>query len=429
MKVLILLLFIFGNCCFCLQAQFPVVPTPQPWTFPRVVIGEDSPVSKDVFSSSGNISLPTVDLQNQSVMQMINEDIAYFEEMEGRKRTLNHLIYRGFPSWKGETGTECFFEAYGELSAMLADSIPLSIERAVFLIENAYLGNALKYSDFQNEISERVQYCQWRLNDLKLNSDDKLAKNMVIFSLLTDTLFIHQPGGEKTITHYPLKYNLDDYDSQKDYTSHFVSSMLHTNTGQCYSMPLLYLIMAKRMGAEAYLSYAPKHMFVKIKDDRGAWYNLELTCRSVLSDYHYMNSSYIKSEAIRNGLYLAPVSERETVAAMIAQLGRYYRVKYGYDPFIIKCAELSERYAPHNIDAKIIEADYQTALTMEIARLLNARTPELLKEISPDAYQHYVRMHRLYKEIDDSGYEEMPVEIYQNWLKHVADLKEKEKKQ
>ena len=428
MKAFTLLLLVFTNCyCLCLQAQRFVVPAPpQSWTFPRIAIGEEFSVPKSV-APFPNMPLPTMSLQNQSVMRMVNEDIAYHAEIERRKLILNHLIYKGFPSWEGEPGTECFYEAYKELSAMLSDSIPLNIERAVFLIENAYLGNKMRYSDFQNEIRERVQYCQWRLNDLKINPIDDLSKNMAIFSLLTDTLSIHQPGSEKTFMHYPLKYNLDDYDSQRDYTSHFVSSMFHSNLGQCYSMPLLYLMMAERMDAEAYLSYAPKHMFIKIKDDKGAWYNLELTCRSVLSDYHYMNGSYIKSEAVRNGLYLVPVSKKETVAMLLAQLGRYYRVKYGYDPFIIKCAGQSEWYAPNSIDAKIIEADYQTVLTMEIAHLLNAYTPDVLKEISPDAYLHYVRMHQLYKEIDDCGYEEMPVELYQNWLKYVTDLKEKEK--
>mgnify|MGYP006905604720 CR=1 FL=1 len=61
---------------------------------------------------------------------------------------------------------------------------------------------------------------------------------------------------------------------------------------------------AERLGAEAYLALAPSHSLVKIKDDKGAWFNLELTTRAILSDYHYMNSSYIKSEAIRNKLYL-----------------------------------------------------------------------------------------------------------------------------
>ncbi len=232
MKAFTLLLFVCGSCSFCLRAQSVVVPTPQPWTFSRVEVGgnhsvpQNPSLPKIPVPSSHNMPLPEVNSHNQAVMQMIEEDIAYHEEMERQKLILEQLIYKGFPSWEGEPGTEDFFEAYEELSAMLADSIPLSVERAVFLVENAYLGNTMKYSDFQNKISERVQYCRWRLNDLKLSPNDGLAKNMAIFSLLTDTLSIRQPGSEKTIVHYPLKYNLDDYDGRKDYTSHFVSSML-----------------------------------------------------------------------------------------------------------------------------------------------------------------------------------------------------------
>lgn len=37
-------------------------------------------------------------------------------------------------------------------------------------------------------------------------------------------------------------------------------------------------------------------------------------------------------------------------------------------------------------------------------------------------------MQELYKKIDSSGYEDMPVEIYEKWLKHVAREKEKERK-
>ena len=46
MKELILLLFVFSNCCLRLQAQSPVVSTPQPWTFPRVAVGGDSSAPK-----------------------------------------------------------------------------------------------------------------------------------------------------------------------------------------------------------------------------------------------------------------------------------------------------------------------------------------------------------------------------------------------
>lgn len=125
---------------------------------------------------------------------------------------------------------------------------------------------------------------------------------------------------------------------------------------------------------------------------------------------------------------MTPLSKKETVASMLTLLGQYYLMKYGYDPFILKCIHTAELFAPYDIYSKIMEADYETRLTLEIARLLNIRNPEILKKVSPEAYKHYERMHELYKEIDDSGYEKMPKEIYARWLRHVDKLKKEESK-
>lgn len=125
---------------------------------------------------------------------------------------------------------------------------------------------------------------------------------------------------------------------------------------------------------------------------------------------------------------MTPLSKKETVASMLTLLGQYYLMKYGYDPFILKCIHTAELFAPCDIYSKIMEADYETRLTLEIARLLNIRNPKILKKVSPEAYKHYERMHELYKEIDDSGYEEMPKEIYARWLRHVDKLKKEESK-
>lgn len=431
-----LLTLFFAILCNChLYSQLPSIPIPVPGTIDTYGINinqQAQPHLPTPFIKRGPTN-PVYDpneltRRNQRAQQEINEAIRLMREIEERKSIAHSLSRDGFPSQASIPGTEYFRSAYQEIYSMLRDSIPLNLERAVFLIENAFLGNQLNYDNFQKSIQERVDYCKWRMQQLKLDPHDGLAQNMAIFSLLTDTLNIKQPGSEKTITHYPLKYNLNDYDSQKDFTSHFVTTLLATNVGQCHSMPLLYLILAERLGTKAYLSMAPQHSFVKIQDDNGAWYNLELTCRSVLSDYHYMNSSYIKSEAIRNKLYMTPLSKKETVASMLTLLGQYYLMKYGYDPFILDCIHTAELFAPYDIYSKIMEADYETRLTLEIARLLNIRNPEILKKVSPEAYKHYERMHELYKEIDDSGYEKMPKEIYARWLRHVDKLKKEESK-
>lgn len=81
---------------------------------------------------------------------------------------------------------------------------------------------------------------------------------------------------------------------------------------------------------------------------------------------------------------------------------------------------MSEQYI------SIRESYYQARLTLEIARLLQTRNPDALKAASPDAYKHYERMHELYRQLDDMGYEETPTELYEQWLSHIKDRKESE---
>lgn len=59
-----------------------------------------------------------------------------------------------------------------------------------------------------------------------------------------------------------------------------------------------------------------------------------------------------------------PLSKRETIALMMNQLGRYYLMKYGYDPFILECTHVAKQYAPNDIESIILEADYETRLTL-----------------------------------------------------------------
>lgn len=423
--------------CGTTFAQVPSFNPPQPSTFPRY----DTQSYSNTQPRSSVPSAPTVPSnRQQQQMEMYRQDQLEVSRRQHamqeideaynahlRIMTANNLIANGFPSRSADPGTEHFRSALSELNKMLTDTAPIDLCRAVYLVENAYLGNTQNYQEFQEEINERAQLCLWRIKQLKLNPKDNLSLNMAIYSLMCDTLDIKQPGTETTITHYPVNYNLDDYKSEIDFTSHFVSTLMKTNLGQCHSMPLLYMLIAEKLGAEAYMSYAPQHSFIKIQDDKGAWHNLELTCRYILTDQHYMNHSYIKSEAIKNNIYLNPLSQKELIASMTSQLGAYYLVKYGYDPFVIQCADTSLEHYKNCTQALQLKSTYQTRLTLEIAKLLEAPHPDILKEISPGAYQHYEKMHQIYQELDNTGYEDTPPEVYENWYNHVLAEKEKNK--
>ena len=360
--------------------------------------------------------------------KIIEEATAHIKERENAMKLARQLLDHGFPSWAREKGTACFYSAFDELCGMLHDSLPMNLGRAIFITENAFLENTMNYNAFEASLQKRIDLCNWKLNELKKKTSDDFTKNAVLYSLMTDTFTVCLPGTEKQIIHYPVQYNLDDYRSEKNFTSHFITTLLATNRGQCHSMPLLYMILAERLGTEAYLSFAPHHSLVKIRGNNGEWYNLEITCRYILSDYHYMNHSFIKTEAIRSGLYLSALDKKETLASIVALLGRYYLLKYGYDPFILKCAEEAKKYMKVPLDALILEANYETRLTMEVARLLNIPTPQAMREMCPEAYKHYEHMQEIYRKIDDTGYENIPPEVYDRWLKHIEQEKEKEKR-
>ena len=101
-----------------------------------------------------------------------------------------------------------------------------------------------------------------------------------------------------------------------------ISKLLAENSGQCHSLPLLFLILAEELDTEAYISYSPQHSFVKFKDDKGKWYDAELTQGAIVTDDFYMGSGFIKADAIRNGLFLEPRNIRQSIAHTLNILSR-----------------------------------------------------------------------------------------------------------
>jgi len=240
---------------------------------------------------------------------------------------------------------------------MLKGEKPLNLGRAVFLVENAFYENSMDYSDYQKTIKDKVRLCNQKIQEEKLDRNNNLVKNMMLFRLISDTLKFKKTGTKAYSTHLPIKYDYDDYQSEKYYDSHFVTKLMRSGVGQCHSMPLYYLILAEEMGAEAYWSFSPRHSFVKIQDEKGAWYNIELTCGAILSDAHYMNNSYIKAEAIRNRLYLEPIDKTNAVAEMLVNLARYYSAKYGLDDFYLQCVDTAMLYLSNDINALITQKE------------------------------------------------------------------------
>ncbi|MDR1199303.1 MAG: hypothetical protein LBK94_09910 [Prevotellaceae bacterium] len=426
MKNIIGIIFIF--CVANLSAQtagirIPQIPVPEV-KMPQV----PNPYNHQFNKQQPNMySHGEIKHNVQQSEAIINE----MYEMMQRREAIKILIEKGFmpQSDLDPKGTGYFYAAFDEINAMLKGEKPLSLERTVFLVENAFYGNSLNYSEYQNFISHKVQICNRKIKEEKLNGNDNLIKNMMLFRLISDTLQFKNFAIESAQIHLPVKYDYDDYNSKISYDSHFVTKLMRSGIGQCHSIPLYYLILAEAVDAEAYWSFSPRHSFIKIQDKQGAWYNLELTCSAILSDAHYMNSGYIKAEAIRNGLYLEPMDKQQVIAEMLIDLAKHYHERFGLDDFYLKCADTAAKYLSCDINAIMLKAIYQESLTLYLAELMEAKTPEIMQQKSPEAYNHYIKMQKLYRQIDDLGYEQFPDELYMTWLNYVAQQKAKAEQQ
>ena len=305
---------------------------------------------------------------------------------------------------------------------MLTGETPLSLRDATFLVENAYHENTLSYSDYVNYIRETVELCQAKIKQLGLNANDQMVKNMMLFHFMTDT-FKLKLDNEKTMIHYPMEYDKEDAGGEKDLTKMFVTKLMVTNSGQCSTLPRLYLILAEAVGTEAYLSNVNIHSFVKIKDNDGYWYNLELTSGAVLQDQHHLLHNYLKAEAIRNRIYLEPWTRKQTVGDALTELASAYIRKYGVDGFMAECYYAILQHDPSNIRGLLLRHNYHVTNTMYVIQSAGITSKEEIDDC-PAASKAYQAALECKDNLREIGYEPFPPELYQVWLDHVSKEKD-----
>lgn len=116
--------------------------------------------------------------------------------------------------------------------------------------------------------------------------------------------------------HRPFAYDLADPYGQ-NLRSKLISTYLTTRLGNCVSMPILFLILADRLGVNVALSTAPLHVFLKFTDAVGNVTNLEATSGALPArDQWYREKLPMTDQAVASGLYLQTLTRKEGVALM-----------------------------------------------------------------------------------------------------------------
>ncbi len=319
-----------------------------------------------------------------------------------------------------EVTRDVYEQAYQELVKMLDGRYPISFKRAVFLTENAYLDNQLSYEAFNKQISALSQVCRLlkTANDPYLLYDqadkENVARNAAIFRFMSDTTRM-----SNRLFLMPYRYDFEDFNGDADWSKMFVSKLLIDHSGNCHSLPFLYKILADETGAPTWLSLAPNHVYLKQHNRKDGWYNTELTSHTFPMDAWLTASGYISRQTIISGLYMDTLTARQNVVLCLVDLAKGYERRAGAaasEAFVLKCTGLALQHFPHYINAQLLEAE---TLRKQFER----------QTTTASSQQAYATMEAAYTRIFDTGYREMPAQMYAEWLKSVMTEKSKYQRQ
>ena len=316
---------------------------------------------------------------------------------------------------------ECFQKAKTEIENMLSGKIPLNYERAVFLTENAYWGNAFDDSLFSHLIdfhSKNIKNLAETnrtksANDFKsdfISTKEQKQKyydndlyNWAIFKYLTDTTLFLYDG------HFyyqkPVKYSTDDPLGTLHWGNSQVLNLLNPDlmTGNCMAMTSLFKIFSERLNTNANIGTAPGHVFIIHEDDKGTEYNVELATHSFPGAGSLMTLTYTSDKALRSGISMRTLDTKQSVNLCLVYLAKGYEDKFGVkdNDFMLQCAESALQYDSLNLNALLLKAEVLESRLVE--------TNKTIKQLQKDSL--FLQYQNLLSVLLDKGYYEMPSEM------------------
>ena len=436
LKFKIAIILIFGIYQKNFYAQnLPNVNTPQPSTFSNYQnqswINSQNNMPKvpnaiDMFW--GKDEPARIHQQNQQIINEVEQNQRRkqeaLKEIYQEAQNQNISINYNLPSFSHLKETSFYKETFEKLLTLNVENY--SIKDVNFEIENAYFENKQDKAEFDKIIKNSGEFIIAKMKELKYDLKSNLAKNFMLFQFFSETMQLKSNG----LKHHAFKYDFDDYMGIKDHSKMFVSKLIATQTGQCHSIPLLYLILAEEIGAEAFLSTSPNHSFIKFKDENNKWYNIELTNGMFTAPSFMINSGYIKAEALQNKIYLQNLTKQELLSNFYADLANGYIHKFGYDDFVNQVIEKSLELHQNNINAQMIKANYLAQRFEYVCQQLkiNPRDKQQIQNIRfyPQVVELLHQVNHQQKLIDNLGYAQMPAEAYEKWLSSLQEEKNKQ---
>lgn len=147
--------------------------------------------------------------------------------------------------------------------------------------------------------------------------------------------------------------------SQQEY--YFLNGILDMKQGICYTLPLLYIAVAQRLGYPLYPVAAPDHLFVRYVDPAFTEQNIETTSGGkYFPDEYYIKAFAVSKRSLKSGSYLRTLSYRQFLGQMLAA-SAFMHGRNGESfkaiAYLEKAAQLDPKFADHDDNLRIIYTD------------------------------------------------------------------------
>lgn len=289
--------------------------------------------------------------------------------------------------------------AFQKLILMNENPENFSFKEAVFLNENAFQNDTLNIVDYINRIDSIAKLLNVYIKKNNFESY-QTAPNFAVYQWMT------KPNELNNFK--KCSYDFEDFMGDSSQTSHFVTKLLDTKTGNCVSLPYLYKILVEEMGGEARLSLAPNHVFIKHQKEEGGWTNVELTNGGDFPrDEWIIINSNISEKALETGIYMKPLDNRETLSLCVFNLAQSYIYKYGYDENVTKIIDYSLLLDSNNVNAILIKMNVINNDCIALAKTTN--------KVALDSVNNKWLSYK--QRIDELGYIKSGLEEYKDFIK------------
>lgn len=268
-----------------------------------------------------------------------------------------------------------------------------------------------------DELGTLKELDQWVATTRKLFPP--VASNENKMAILMDVIYKAGPWNQ----FHPFSYDLNDPFGQ-NIQNKVLSHYLVSRKGNCVSMPTLVVILGQKLGLNVTFAFAPEHEFVQYRRDSGQWLNIEATSNGTLSNARYQSEYHITDLGMRSGIYLRPLTRKESVVAMMDTLMQFYS-KNRPPADEIPLATLGTEFAPLDVYAMLARGSSDYRAIVDRYAKLYPNPLDIPASMQPDFQALSADNAAMFAKADSLGWRPFTDEENAAYVERIQSLKTK----